>query len=146
MITESTFLQKASMCSYVQYVAHFCTYLTVAAREAKGPGIVIARPGEDVELLCTLHIPSTTQHAIAWIINHIPHGVQSIINGILDGYSADVYYSSNLIVQNIVMNDDRNDTEYQCVILITGTTTILNRSDVTFLYVAGKYQCYVCTL
>ena len=37
------------------------------------------------------------------------------------------------------MNDDRNDTEYRCVIVISGTTTILSNSDPTYLYVAGKY-------
>ena len=112
-------------------------YLTVAAQEARGPGIVIAHPGEDVELLCTLGIPLIAQYTTAWIINHISYGVQSLINGILDGYSADVN-NNNLIVQNIVMNDVRNDTEYQCVIVISGTRTILNSSDPTFLYVAGK--------
>ena len=113
-------------------------YLTVAAQEAKGPGIVIARPGEDVELLCTLGIPSTAEHATAWLINHIPHGVQSLINGIVgDRYSADAN-NNNLIVQNIVMNDDRNDTDYQCVIVMSGTMTVVNSSDPTILFVAGK--------
>ena len=112
-------------------------YLTVAAQEAKGPGIVIGYPGEEVELLCTLGISSTTQHATEWIIDHRFYGVQFLINGILDGYSANVI-NNNLIVQNIVMNDHRNKTEYRCVIVMLDTTAILNSSDPTFLYVAGK--------
>ena len=113
-------------------------YLTVAAQEAKGPGIVIVRPGEDVELLCTLGIPSTTQHTTEWIIDHRFYGVHSLINDILPGYSANVN-NNNLIVQNIMMNDRRNDTEHQCVIVMSGTTTVVNSSEPTLLFVAGKY-------
>ena len=111
-------------------------YLTVAAQE--GPGIVIAHPGQDVELLCTLDVPSNATHTVRWIINHNHYGVNALNAGILSGYSADLL-NDNLIVHNIVMNDVRNDTEYQCVIIIVGTTTIVNSSDPTILYVAGKY-------
>ena len=100
-----------------------------------GPGIIIAHPGQDIELLC---IPSTFQYVAAWIINHNFYGVYALNNGILPGYRADVN-NNNLIVENLVMNDDRNDTEYQCVVVISGTTTVLNIGDPTFLYVAGKY-------
>ena len=109
-------------------------YLTVAAQE--GPGIVIAHPGQDVELLCTLGIPLNATHTVGWIINHVFYGINALSNGILPGYSADVH-NNDLIVQNIVMNDDRDDTEHQCV--IRDATTTLNTSDPTFLYVAGEY-------
>ena len=111
-------------------------YLTVAAQES--PGIVIAHPGQDVELLCTLGLPSTNQHAPTWIIGHRFYGVQALIGGILDGYIAD-NNNNNLIVENIMMNDNRNNTEYQCVIVLSGTMTIVNSSDPTILYVAGKF-------
>ena len=120
------------------YLLHVFYKFTVAAQE--GPGIVIAHPGQDVELLCTVAIPSTTQHTVAWIINHNFYGINALINGILPGYSVDLV-NNDLLVQNIVMNDRRNDTEYQCVIVMSGTTTILNSSDPTFLYVVGKYIC-----
>ena len=110
----------------------------VATEGAKGPGIVIARPGQDVELLCTLGIPSTNQHVPTWIINHNQYGVQALFNGILDGFNAD-NNNNNLIVEDIVMNDRRNDTEYQCVFVLSMTMTIVNSSNLTFLYVAGKY-------
>ena len=109
-------------------------YLTVAPQE--GPGIVIAHPGQDVELLCTLGIPSNATHTLGWIINHIFYGVAALNSGILPGYSADLL-NNNLIVKNIVMNDHRNDTEHQCV--IRHGMTILNTSDPTLLLVAGKY-------
>ena len=130
------------------YLLHVFYIFTIAAQE--GPGIVIAHPGQDVELLCTVAIPSTTQHTVVWIINHNFYSINSLNGGILPGYSADVN-NNNLIIQNIVINDRRNGTEYQCVIVMSGTTTILNSSDPTFLYVAGKYifrNCvcsYVCT-
>ena len=109
-------------------------YLTVAAQE--GPGIVIAHPGRDVELLCALRL-LYGRHTTVWIIDHNFYGVNALNGGILSGYSADVI-SKNLIVQNIVMNDRRNNTEHRCVIVIAGTTTIVNISDPTILYVAGE--------
>ena len=87
--------------------------------------------------MCTLGLPPTNQHVPTWIIGHILYGVQALSGGILDGYSADI--NNNLIVENIVMNDRRNDTEYQCVFVLSGTMTIVNSSDPISLYVAGKY-------
>ena len=41
-----------------------------------------------------------------------------------------------------MMNDDRNDTKYQCVIAIEGEDTMtlqpIERGNVTILYVAGE--------
>ena len=54
----------------------------------------------------------------------------SLSNSILNGYSADIN-SSNLIVKNIVMNDNRNNTDYRCVIIMSDTIT--DDSDPTFL-------------
>ena len=117
---------------------------------------VIAHPGQDVELLCNV-TPSGNQTA-AWIINHIVYTVQLLRNGILIGYSSN---GSNLIIENIMMNDDRNDTEYSCVtvsstVIFPTVADIVDRSDPTILYVAGEYQyifmyiatnvCTVCTL
>ena len=120
-------------------------YLTVTVAAQEGPGIVIAHPGQDVELLCTLGLPSASQHTVAWLVNHVLRAVSPLRGGILPGYSANVL-NNNLIVQNIIMSDSRNDTEHRCVIIISGTTTIVNNSDPTILYVAGKYWYYVCTL
>ena len=70
-----------------------------------------------------------------------PHKLDSIRNGIVTGYTANLG-SNNLIIKNITMNDDRNDAEYQCVIVMPGATpnTLLQikRGNVTTLYVAGE--------
>ena len=70
-----------------------------------------------------------------------PYGVNALRNDILTGYSA-ALDSNNLIVENIMMNDIRNGSEYRCVIISQLNTLqpILHESDPTLLYVAGKYQ------
>ena len=65
----------------------------------------------------------------------------SLNNGILPGYSADIT-SSNLIVKNIMINDNRNNTEYRCVIIMSDR--IVNDSDLIFLYVAGECLYELC--
>jgi len=53
--------------------------------------------------------------------------------------------NANIIVENIMMNDDRNGTEYRCVLFnITGTR--LNESDLIILYVVGEYQYNMYTV
>ena len=70
-----------------------------------------------------------------------PYELDSIRNGIVTGYTANLG-SNNLIIDNIMMNDDRNDTDYQCVIVMPGATpnTLLpiKSGNVTTLYVAGE--------
>ena len=110
----------------------------------RGPGIVIVHPaGQDVELLCTV-MTSNVNKQVAWTINHgTPYTVSGLRNGIVAGYSVNKT-TNNLIVENIMMNDGRNNTEYRCVIKRRGYSfywaTIL-QSDPTILYVAGEYQC-----
>ena len=112
-------------------------YFTVAAQ--KGPGIVIGHPGQDVELLCNV-TPSDGQTA-AWVIDHLVYTVQLLHNGILTGYSLN---GNNLIIQNIMMNDDRNNTEYSCVTVLSTVSqptiaAIIDESDVIILYVTGEH-------
>ena len=113
---------------------------TVAAQE--GPGIVIAHPGLYVELLCTVTVTSGNQVA-AWLVNNIPYRINALRNGILAGYTTTLG-GNNLIVENIIMNDDRNDSDYRCVIVpAQGMITIadiIDESDPTILYVAGEYH------
>ena len=111
---------------------------TVTAQE--GPGIVIAYPGQDIELLCTV-TPSGSQTA-AWEINNVVYTVQQLDNGILTGYSSN---GNNLIIENIIMNDDRNDTQYSCGTVLSTLSNptvadIVDESNTTILYVAGEYQ------
>ena len=60
--------------------------------------------------------------------------VTALLNGTLTGYSSN---GNNLTVQNIIMNDVRNGSNYNCVINIT--TAILRQSYPTTLYVTGEY-------
>ena len=112
----------------------------MAAQE--GPGTVIVHPaGQDIELLCSVAIPGRVQTGITWILNIVSYDVSSLNRGTLPGYSADLF-SSNLIVKNVTMNDNRNNTEYRCVIIMSGE--IVNDSNSTFLYIAGEYIPVSC--
>ena len=116
-----------------------CYQFTVAAQE--GPGIVIAHPGQYVELLCavTEDLENLTK---GWLIGQKgPYGVNAIRNDVYPGYNVTSLLISNLIVKNITMNDTRNGTEYSCVIVPGNSTKfkdIIDESDPTFLYVAGE--------
>ena len=99
---------------------------------------MVGRPGEDVELLCNLASTSNNTVTVAWLINDgvTPHGINALHNGVLDGYSATLV-NTNLIIKDIKLNDDRNGSEYRCVIL-QNETTIRRKSDPTILHVAGE--------
>ena len=104
--------------------------MAVAAQ--KGPGIVIAHPGEDVELLCNL----TATVGIAWRVNGTPYTLSELFNGQPTGHNTS---GTNIIVENIMMNDVRNGTTYTCIQSQTPPTPDIE-SDPTFLYVAGEYN------
>ena len=88
-----------------------CKFIVTAQ---EGPGIVIAHPGQDVELLCTV---TETSQTTGWLVNNEgPYRISALRNDILTRYSATLD-NSNLIVENIMMNDSRNDSEYRCVIV-----------------------------
>ena len=113
---------------------------TVAAQE--GPGIVIAHPGQNVELLCTVTVTSGSQ-TTGWLVNDMgPYRINALRNGILTGHNATMD-SNNLIVENIMMNDVRNGSEYRCVIVpaqgMITAADIIEESDPTILYVAGEW-------
>ena len=113
-----------------------CIDFTVAAQE--GPSrIVIAHPGQDVELLCNVTVISAGQEA-AWIINGKgPYGVNSIHDGSVTGYTTTLG-SNNLIVEKIMMNDSRNNSKLKCVIITLPNKSIQGESDPYMLYVAGE--------
>ena len=144
-------------CAYGQYcysihwlcgsiVCIFC--FIVGTQETKDPTIVIVYPaGQDVELLCGLRQPSENE-TVAWIIGRLfALEINALVSGILPEYSADLH-SNNLIIKNIVVNDDRNDTEYQCLIMIPGPflseELIRERGDEITFYVAGECPYRKC--
>ena len=81
--------------------------------------------------------------ATGWLVNNMgPYRINFIRSVTLTGYSATLE-SNNLIVENIVMNDVRNGSEYRCVIVpaqgMITVTDIIEESDPTTLHVAGEY-------
>ena len=88
--------------------------------------------------MCTVTENSGSQ-TTGWLVNNRPYTINALRSGILTGHSATLG-SSNLIVENIMMNDVRNGSEYRCVIIMIGTGTIQEESDPTILYVAGEYH------
>jgi len=96
--------------------------------------------------LCTFNdlvISSNTLEA-RWEINHRLYGINALFHGLVPGYSANVN-KANIIVENIMMNDDRNGTEYRCV-LFNNMGTRLNESYPIILYVVGEYQYNMYTI
>ena len=78
-----------------------------------------------------------------WVVNNVgPYRRNVIRGGILTGHSATLD-NNNLIVENIMMNDVRNGSEYRCVIIpaqgVITVADIIDESDPTILYVAGEY-------
>ena len=116
----------------------------VAAQE--GPGIVIAHPGRDVELLCTV-TENSASLPTGWLVNNMgPYRRSALRVGILPGHTTTLG-SNNLIIQDIVMNDDRNDSDYRCVIVPAQSmitfADIIDESDPTILYVAGESKFFI---
>ena len=73
--------------------------------------------------------------------NGAPYRLNALRGGRLAGHTATLG-SHNLIVENIMMNDDRNGSDYRCVVVpAQGTPTladVIEESDPTILYVAGE--------
>jgi len=67
-----------------------------------------------------------------------PFEINALLNGQVSRYSANED-NTNIIVENIMMNDDRNGTEYRCV-LFNNMGTRLDESDPIILCVAGEYR------
>ena len=92
--------------------------------------------------------PENLTVTTAWLVNNMGLYRRSALrNGILAGYTTNLG-SNNLIVENVTMNDVRNDSDYRCVIMpAQGMITIadtIDESDLTILYVAGEYQYISC--
>ena len=90
---------------------------------------------------------SNTQ-GVAWIINNgAPRRLNAIRGGVLAGHTANLG-SNNLIVENIMMNDSRNGSDYRCVIVPSdgGLTLadVIKESAPTILYVTGECNLPSC--
>ena len=99
----------------------------------KIPRIVIAHPGKDVELLCTVTMTSGNP-TVSWMINDMgPIGLATSHASRLAGYR---FSGNNLIVENVTLNDTRNGSNYNCV--ITSRIAVLRQRNPTTLYIAGE--------
>ena len=88
--------------------------------------------------MCTVTPSDPSTQRIAWLIDEFPYTIMLLHNRILNGYSATLG-SSYLIVEDIKKNDARNGKEFLCVVVLRNdTTTILDRSDPTTLYIVGE--------
>ena len=98
---------------------------------------MIAYPGQDVELLCT--IPSVDEpQSTEWKINNrLNIKIEDLRDGRLPGYNAAM--DGTLIIQNITMNDFRNGSDYNCIKLDSEGVQV-DMSSSIILCVAGKYQ------
>ena len=55
-------------------------------------------------------------------------------------YCLDTVQEGTITVENIKLNDNKNESEYKCLILNWITYSILNESDPTILYVADEFH------
>ena len=117
---------------------HYRYFIVVAQQ---GYSTVTAHPGQDVKLLCD--VTPSGNGSVAWMIDRMgPYGLSSIRNGIVPGYTNNLGNTS-LIIESIMMDDDRNDTEHQCVIAISDVDKMIlqpvERGSKTILYFAGEW-------
>ena len=109
--------------------------------------MIVHPAGQDVKLSYSGLRPVYPNETQGWMIGIISYGVSSLFNGILDGYSADyLSRNNNLIIKNITVNDDRNDTKYRCAILSQFSYfyhyEVVESGNATILYVAGEYLIF----
>ena len=72
----------------------------------------------------------------AWIVNGLSYTLSDLFTGQLVGHNSS---GINIIVEDIMMNDDRNGSVYICIIPQAPPTPDIE-SDPTTLYVAGEYN------
>ena len=77
----------------------------------------------------------------AWRVNGVTYPLSDLFIGQLAGHNST---GNNIIVEDIMMNDDRNGSVYICIILQTPPTPDIE-SDPTTLYVAGEIAFDVIT-
>ena len=106
----------------------YIVLFTVAAQE--GPGIVVARPGENVELLCNV----TGAGGTSWEINGTRYALNQLLMGLLDRHNIS---GRNIVIEDIMINDVRNGSEYQCVVVRDPPNDDIMDEPI-FLYVAGE--------
>ena len=122
-------------------IKHLYVYTLIAIFTVGAQDIVIAHPGQDVELPCDV----TGAGVIAWQINGSSpaHILNDLFMGVVAGHNIS---GNNILVEDIMMNDVRNGSQYRCVVLMNRPDPNIE-GNLTILYVAGecKYLVYICT-
>ena len=118
-----------SACVYQCVYTFKCGMLSILVAAQEDPGVVIAYPGQDVEIPC--NTPDDGGFTL-WIINGISYTLSQLFNGEVVGHNVS---GRNIIVEDIVMNDVRNGTEYRCIVAQIDATIV---SDPIFIFVAGE--------
>ena len=81
----------------------------------------------------------TGDEGTAWRINGTLHLLSELFAGVVAGHNVS---GRNLVVEDIIMNDVRNGSQYQCEITqIPPDPNIVG--NLTILYVAGEYKALV---
>ena len=104
---------------------------TVAAQDI----ICISHPGQDVDLMCDVTGGST-----AWEINGRFYILSKLFAGAVAGHNVS---GSNIVVEDIMMNDVRNGSQYQCVVIQIPPDPDIE-GNLIILYVAG--ECKDCII
>ena len=114
------------------YVYTLIAIFTVGAQD------IVAHPGQDVELPCDV----TGAGVIAWQINGSSpaHILNDLFMGVVAGHNVS---GRNILVEDIMMNDVRNGSQYRCLVLKNRPDPDIE-GNLTILYVAG--ECKVCIL
>ena len=99
--------------------------------------VIITHPGQDVDILCDVG----TGANVLWRINGSSSllSLNDLFNGAVAGHNIS---GSNIVIQDIMMNDVRNGSQYRCEIpQVPPNPNIMG--NVTILYVAGECYCFL---
>ena len=111
------------------YIYQYIALITVTAQDI--PVVIITLPGQDVELICDVN---DTEASTRWQINGSSPlvSLSELSNGTVVRH--DVSGRNIVVVKDIMMNDFRNVSQYQCVSLNPPITA----GDLVTLYVASE--------
>ena len=112
------------------------TYILLLIFTIAAQDMFIALPGQNVTLICDI----TGVGGTSWRINNMLHTLNELLIGTVAGHSVS---GRNIVVEDIMMNDVRNGSQYQCVVIQDPPNPNIE-GNMTILYVAGEYKDLIC--
>ena len=113
-------------------------YVSLFTDAAQNIDIIhIALPGQDVELLCDV---IGQEASTLWQINGTLRTLSDLFAGAVAGHNIS---GRNIVVEDIMMNDVRNGSLYQCVMLQALPNPSI-MGNLIVLYVAGECKVCIC--